>query len=138
MKKIFFIVLACFTSLALAEPLKILVPYPPGGSGDQTARYLAKSLTDSGHETIVINKPAGGGVVALADSVTAFDNKTLMLVGNGIVIAKPLEDEKIAEQVKKLVPLVHVCSYSNIFVASKQSGIRSWKDLQKEIKKAFV
>lgn len=134
MKKILYILALAFSSLAVAEPLKLLVPYSPGGSGDQTARYLAKSLSDLGHETIVVNKPAGGGVAALADTVNATDNKTIMLVGNGIVIAKPLEDDKVAEQVKKLVPLIHVCSYSNIIVASKQSGIRNWKDLQKELK----
>lgn len=122
----------------VAEPLKIIVPFAPGGGGDQTARYLAKNLTDSGIETIVINKPSGGGTLALIETINSTDNKTLFLVGNGIAVAKPLEDEKVAEQFKKLTPVIHVSSFSNIIVASQQSGIKNWKQLETNLKEKKI
>lgn len=137
MKK-FILSLLLISSTVLAEPLKIVVPFAPGGGGDQTARYLAKNLTDSGIETIVVNKPSGGGTLALVETVNTTDTKTLFLVGNGIAVAKPLEDEKVAEQFKKLTPVIHVSSFSNIIVASRVSGIKSWKQLETSLKEKKI
>ena len=41
MKKILFTFLCLFYSTAFSEPLKLIVPYLPGGTGDNTARFIA-------------------------------------------------------------------------------------------------
>ena len=134
MKKILFTFLCLLHSAAFSEPLKLVVPYLPGGTGDNTARFIAKSLTDRGIDTIVINKPAGGGTAALIEVVQQADKKTLLLVGPGLVTGKAFEDDKVADALTQTKPILHVSSFSNIIVASKQSGISNWKELQKSLK----
>jgi tripartite-type tricarboxylate transporter receptor subunit TctC len=56
-------------SAALAQasdrPLRFIVPYPPGGSSDATARQLAPLLSERLKRPVVVdNKPGGGTVVA--------------------------------------------------------------------------
>jgi len=49
------------------RPLKIVVPFPPGGSADATARILAERLTDIWNQPVVIdNRPGAGTTIASA------------------------------------------------------------------------
>ncbi len=50
------------------RPIKIVVPFAPGGPTDLMARVIAKPLGESLRQTIVvINKPGGSGVIALSE-----------------------------------------------------------------------
>jgi tripartite-type tricarboxylate transporter receptor subunit TctC len=51
-----------------ARPLRIVVPFAPGGPTDLMARLIAKVMTSSLGQTVIVdNKPGGGGVIALSD-----------------------------------------------------------------------
>lgn len=46
------------------RPVKIILPYPAGGSSDATARFIAKKLTERwGQPVLVDNRPGGSGVI---------------------------------------------------------------------------
>ena len=62
--------LACSSAWAQSWPtkgtIKIVIPYPPGGASDVTARVLANKLTESLKQSVVVeNKPGANGIVAL-------------------------------------------------------------------------
>jgi tripartite-type tricarboxylate transporter receptor subunit TctC len=64
------------------KPVRIVVPFAPGGINDVAARLLAQHLSDQmGKQFIAENKPGGGGVVA-TDYVThqAPDGYTLLIL----------------------------------------------------------
>jgi tripartite-type tricarboxylate transporter receptor subunit TctC len=86
------LVAACLTSSGvLAQtwptkgPIKIVIPYPPGGASDVTARVLANKLTDSLKQSVVVeNKPGANGIVALESvAKSAPDGYTLLMANLG-------------------------------------------------------
>ena len=80
---------ACSSALAQSWPakgtIKIVIPYPPGGASDVTARVLANKLTDSLKQSVVVeNKPGANGIVALESvAKSAPDGYTLLMANLG-------------------------------------------------------
>lgn len=75
-----------------SQPIKVVVPFGPGGLADISTRLAAQRLTEKlGQSVVVENRPGAGGVVA-AQSVLAapHDGYTLILFSNGTTIAKSL------------------------------------------------
>ena len=64
---------------AQARPIRIIVPYAPGGPIDVTARLLAERVADSLGTVIIENRPGGGGNIA-----PAHIGKTHGLAGRGL------------------------------------------------------
>jgi tripartite-type tricarboxylate transporter receptor subunit TctC len=74
------------------KPIKIIVPFGPGGIADLTARIVAQKMSANfGQGVIVENKPSAGGIVA-ADMVAKSepDGYTLLLMSNGTAISANL------------------------------------------------
>ncbi|WP_147151640.1 Bug family tripartite tricarboxylate transporter substrate binding protein [Reyranella soli] len=76
---------AAFPAIAQADyptkPIRIIVPFAPGGSGDITSRLIGKYIEDkTGQPFVVENKPGANGIVgALAVKTAPPDGYTLML-----------------------------------------------------------
>jgi tripartite-type tricarboxylate transporter receptor subunit TctC len=65
-------VMALLSTAYAADPVRLVVAFPPGGPADPLARVLAKQLdTELKTNVIVENKPGGNGAIAAAMS-TAF------------------------------------------------------------------
>src|SRR6476660_854882 len=66
-----------------ARPVRVLVPYAPGGATDIIARIGAAKLTDSlGQSFVVENRPGANGVIALEATAKATPDGYTLLVGN--------------------------------------------------------
>ena len=68
------------TAYAQARPIRLVVPYPPGGPLDITARALAEKVRDSLGTVVVENRPGAGGNLG-ADLVakSAPDGQTIVM-----------------------------------------------------------
>src|SRR6185295_17683544 len=75
------------------RPIRILVPFTPGGSTDILARMLGQKLTEAwGQQVIVDNRPGANGVVAAELTARANpDGHSLMMVAIGHAINAALE-----------------------------------------------
>ncbi len=74
------------------RPVRIILPYGPGGVADVTTRLIAQKLSERmGQNFFVDNRPGAGGIVA-AKAALSFpaDGYTLFLTGNGAAISESL------------------------------------------------
>ena len=64
------------------RPIRVVVPYPPGGSTDIAARLIGESLSRSlGQQTVIENKSGAGGVIGVeAAAQSAPDGYTILVV----------------------------------------------------------
>lgn len=74
-----------------AKPLRIIVPYGPGGTGDVIARIVAQELTQStGQAVIIDNRPGAAGVIGASAAAKAdADGTTLLLAYTSELVISP-------------------------------------------------
>ena len=75
-----------------SRPITFVIPYPPGGNVDVSARILQNSIGNAlGQPIIVENKPGGEGFIAGNDVLRAdADGQTLFVASNGPILLGPL------------------------------------------------
>ncbi len=80
------------------KPVKVVVPWPPGGNVDFTARTVQNALADAlGQQVIVDNKPGAGGTIGSAQVARSSpDGYTLLLGSSGTISAAPAVFKNIA------------------------------------------
>ncbi len=114
-----------------AKPLRLLVPYPPGGGTDIMARLLAEPLReDLGQSVIVENKPGAGGAVGAADvGRGAADGYTVLVTAAGFVIGPSVLKEAGYDPVKDFVGVSQIAIVPLIVVTRPESPLNSLADL---------
>src|ERR1700739_3373398 len=106
---------ACQPRLAAADagypnrPIRLIVPYAPGGVPDTSARLLAQKLqVRVGQSVFVENRPGGnGGVAATVINTSPADGYTLMVVDTTLLSVGPIFLNDLSFDPKKdFVPIV--------------------------------
>lgn len=123
------------TALAQAyptRPVKLIVPFPPGGPLDATGRLVAQKLTDVwGQSVIVENKPGAGGNIG-ADLVAkaAPDGYTILLGALSTHAVNPtLYSSMPYDAVKDFAPITLLATTPNVLVVNPSLPVNSVKDL---------
>ena len=83
--------LPAFAAAWPSKPLRIIVPFPPGGTSDVIARLITKPLGDAlGTTVIVENKTGANGSIGAAATAQATDEHTLLLSDMSSLAISPL------------------------------------------------
>ena len=117
---------------AIAEPIKIVVPFAAGGPVDQLARVLASELGPKlGEDVIVDDRGGAGGAIACEFVARANpDGKTVLLASLGaFVIAPILKPPANYDPVKSFEPVMLVGSVPSLVVVNPKSGISTLAEL---------
>lgn len=114
-----------------SRPLRLLVPFPPGGGVDLLARMLGSRLTDAfGQPVVVDNRAGGGGVIATDMAAKAPpDGYTLLLGFIGPLAISPNISSLPYDPVKDFVSLDLLASSYHLLVINPSVPARSVKEL---------
>ena len=115
-----------------ARPLRIVVPFAPGGQPDIVARTLAEPLGKAlGQPVIVENRPgAGGNIAAEAVAKSAPDGLTLLIGTNGPLAVSPALDAHLAfDPFRDLEPVTLVGTSPNLIAVHPSAGVASLQEL---------
>jgi len=114
-----------------SRPLRIVVPFPPGGSTDLLARRIAEALAKSlGQPVVVENRPGAGGTTG-ADAVAkaAPDGYTLLMgVTGSNAISAALNPKLPYNPVSDFSPITQVVSAPLVLVVSAAAPLKSVRD----------
>lgn len=103
------------------KQVRLVVPYPPGGSNDVIARLLAQKLQDFwGQPVVVENKPGAAGNLGSAEVVrSAADGHTLLLTNTNIAAMNPALIERMPfDPQKDLAPISLLGTSSLVMVVN--------------------
>ena len=111
------------------KPVRIIVPFPAGGSADALARVVGQDLSKRWSQPVLIeNKPGGGTVIAGAMAAKSPpDGHTLLLIANSLTInAKlrtnlPYDGLRAFEPVAQLVHSPQVIAVNSAFDGTRSS-----------------
>jgi tripartite-type tricarboxylate transporter receptor subunit TctC len=127
--------LLCAVSTAQAafpeKPIKIVVPFSPGGGADLIARTLSVDLArELGQPVIVDNKPGGGTVIG-SDMVAKSppDGYTLLLSSIAHAVNPSLAEKLPYSTEKDFVPVAMLVRSPNVLVVRADSPYKSVKDI---------
>jgi tripartite-type tricarboxylate transporter receptor subunit TctC len=127
---------AILVTLAQAEsypskPVRIIVPYGPGGIADVTMRLVAQNLSQRfGQQFFIENRPGAGGIVGMQAAREApADGYTLVMVGGGLTIAKALFKSLPYNLETDFTPISITASYGLVITTKADSPYKTIKDV---------
>jgi len=132
--KIAGILLALATPAAAQEyptkPVRLIVPFPPGGSNDVVGRMIAQQLSDRlGKQVIVDNRGGAGGVIGTEAAANALhDGYTLLIISIAHAVSPWLYKLQY-DPIKSFVPVSILASGPNVLVVHPDLPVHSVTDL---------
>ena len=115
-----------------SKPIRLLVPFTPGGSQDVIGRLLAQKVSDSIGQTVVVeNKAGAGGLIATQEEARApADGYTLLLSTGAQMAIEPAINPKAGyDSMKDFVHVVHLGDAPLVLLAVPSLPVRDVKDL---------
>jgi tripartite-type tricarboxylate transporter receptor subunit TctC len=114
------------------HPIKLVVPFPPGGPNDIIARVVGDKMAAILGQTIVIDNRGGAGGVVGTDLVakSAPDGYTIGIASAGaLAISASLVENVPYQTLKDLTPITLVASVPELLVVPESLPVKNFKDL---------
>lgn len=139
MRAILFLAVACFFADATAaevgqypaRPVRMIVPYAPGGGADTLGRYIGQALGESFGQSFVIDNRGGGGTILGSDLAARAppDGYTIIMVASTHAVVSSLYKSLPFDPIRDFAPIVRVASAPNILVVHPGLAVTSVKEL---------
>ena len=115
-----------------AKPIRLVIPFPPGGGTDILSRVVANKLTEATNWTVVPeNKAGAGGTIGITEAAKAPANGYDMVMGqkDNLVLGPYLYKNLPWNPVKDLTPVAHVAYTPVIIATSVNSPYKNIADI---------
>ena len=120
-----------------SKPIRLIVPFPPGGGTDTVSRLVAQELQKSTGWTVVVeNKAGAGGMIGLQEASRAQNDGYSMVMAqvDNMVIAPAVQRTGQLDPVKELTPVIQVASSPFLFMTAMDSKYKTLNDWVSEAK----
>ncbi len=114
------------------KPVRIVVPYPPGGASDVTARLLGQKLSELWNQPVVIdNRPGANGILALEYvAKQAPDGSTLLMANLGPNAINAAVYSKLPyDSIKDFAPITFTTLVPQVLVVNPALPVKNLKEL---------
>lgn len=113
-----------------AKPVRIIVPFAPGGGSDFIGRFIAQKLTATlGSQVIVENKPGAGGVIGIEQGVkSAPDGYNLVLIASSYTV-NPSVYKLSFDPIADITPIVQISQGPLLVVVNPSVPVTTAKEL---------
>jgi len=114
------------------RPIKLLIPFPPGGPTDIAGRLIAPKLTEALGQPLVIENKAGAAGTLAAEAVakSAADGYTLLLGTTGTLVSAPALLPRLAyDPVRSFAPISRITNGVFLVVVDASLGVGSLPEL---------
>jgi tripartite-type tricarboxylate transporter receptor subunit TctC len=113
------------------RPVRLIVPFPPGGANDVVARNLAPGLFELWKQPVVIeNRPGAGANIGIELAAHAApDGHTILIVPIAMAVNRFIYPSLGYDPVSDFEPVTLICSEPNVITVPAASNIRSVREL---------
>ena len=122
-----------------SKPIRLIVPFPPGGGTDSVSRMVAQELQKSTGWTIVVeNKAGAGGMIGLTEAARGKPDGYDIVMGqvDNMVIAPAVQRTGTLDPVKELTAVIQVASSPFLFMAATDGKVKTLAQWVAEAKAA--
>jgi tripartite-type tricarboxylate transporter receptor subunit TctC len=120
-----------------SQPIRLVVPFPPGGLLDTMARVLAPRITEELNQPVIVdNKPGAGGNIGAAEVARAKPDGYTLLMASPALTISPALYTKLAYKPEQLAPVGLIGRVPNVLLVSPKSGIKTVAELIAKAKSA--
>ena len=116
-----------------SKPVRVVVPFPPGGASDMLARTVAQKMSEQlGQNFVIENKPGAASTIGIAEAAkTPADGYTLLLAAAPYVITQYVYPKLSYDVRKDFVPLGLLQTTPTLLVVNPALGINTLNDFLK-------
>jgi len=120
------------------QPVKLIVPFPPGGPTDTVARLLAQKLQDTWGQTVLVDYKPGAGTAIGADFVakSAPDGYTVGMVNSSLAVNPTLRKKLPYDTQKDLAGVTQLFNLQLAIVARPDAPFNNMRELIAYAKKS--
>ncbi len=113
------------------KPMRMIVPFPPGGATDITGRYLAQKLTEALGQTFVVeNRPGANGTIGLDVAAKSPPDGHTLVLGQTGNLAISVHLAKVGyDPLRDFAPVTMVVSSPHVVAVHPALPVRSLKEL---------
>lgn len=113
-----------------SKAIRIIVPFPPGGAADGSARVLAEIMSKPlGQAIVVENRPGAGSVVGTQAAVQSNDGHTLLMGSTSMTILPSLRSDLPYDVQRDLQPIGMVSAQPLVLSVAADSPLKSLEDV---------
>lgn len=119
-----------------SKPVRLVVPFPPGGPLDTAGRLLGRDLAERWGQSVVIDNKAGGTLGAEFLMRAPPDGYTLMIISSSPLVTFPHLQKSPYDVERSFVPVIQTAALTYVILANPASGLGSIEQLVEESRKA--